>query len=230
MKEVLAAAVLLVPFAAQAQVRPQPGMGDPHIQSVDYRPDQVISLEATPGYQLTIELAPDEQVETVALGDSGAWQVTASRRGDRLFVKPVRADVSTNMIVVTDARQYNFELSPLSAPRPDAAWSIKFRYPAQLSATPPGMDAPEKIVGRYKVRGYQALRPSGVHDDGVHTYLEWPEERALPAIYAVNGRGKETLVNGMMRDGRMVIDSVQDKLVFRIDNRRAEAVRVVNPQ
>ena len=53
-----------------------------------------------------------------------------------------------------------------------------------------------------------------------------PPSSTLPAIYAINDAGKETLVNGMMRDGRMVIDSVQQKLVFRIDNRKATAERV----
>jgi hypothetical protein len=35
-------------------------------------------------------------------------------------------------------------------------------------------------------------------------------------------KGKETLVNGMMRDGRMVIDSIQQRLVFRIDKRQRD--------
>ncbi|MDH4744306.1 MULTISPECIES: TrbG/VirB9 family P-type conjugative transfer protein [unclassified Sphingomonas] len=220
--------LLLSPCLAAAQVRPVPGTGNPHIQSVDYRPDQVVWLEAAPGYQVTIELAPDERVENVALGDSGAWQVTANRRGDRLFVKPIRTGVSTNMLVVTDSRRYNFELSSLAEAGPATAWSIKFRYPALLSDQAPGAAGPEKVVGRYKVRGSPELRPSGIHDDGIHTYVEWPEDRPLPAIYAVNGRGRETLINGMMRDGRIVIDSIQDRLVFRIDNGSAEAVRVVD--
>lgn len=220
-------ALLLAPLAAHAQVRPQPGTGDPHIQTVAYSPDQVVWLEAAPSYQVTIELAADEQVENVALGDSGAWQVTANHRGDRLFVKPVREGVSTNMVVITDARTYNFQLSPLSGQRSDSAWSVKFRYPPPPSEASAAPGEQPKVIGRYKVRGSKALRPSGIHDDGVHTYIEWPEDRALPAIYAVQGRGHETLINGMMRDGRMVIDSIQDRLVFRIDDRSAEAVRVV---
>ncbi len=219
--------LLIAAVPAQAQVRPQPGAGDPHIQSVEYRPDQVVWLEAAPGYQLTIELASDEHVENVALGDSGAWQVTANRRGDRLFVKPVREGVSTNMLVVTDARTYNFQLSPLSGQSSDAAWSIRFRYPTVASDQGSNAEPADKVIGRYKVRGSPALRPSGIHDDGVHTYVEWPEDRPLPAIYAINGGGKETLINGMMRDGRMVIDSIQDRLIFRIDNLSAQAVRVV---
>lgn len=227
MKVALCLALLLAPLAAEAQIRPQPGTGDPHIQSVDYRPDQVISLEAAPGYQLTIELASDEHVENVALGDSGAWQVTANRRGDRLFIKPIRADGSTNMLVITDTRTYNFQLSTLSAPGPYTAWSIKFRYPPPPGGPMSGVTTQDTVVGRYKVRGKAALRPSGIHDDGVHTYVEWPDDLPLPAIYAVKGGGRETLINGMMRDGRMIIDSIQDKLVFRIDNDSATAVRVV---
>lgn len=229
MRAVLVPVLLFAPMSAHAQVRPQPGLGDPHLQSVDYRPDQVVSLEATPGYQVTIELAADEHIENVALGDSGAWQVTANRRGDRLFVKPVRADAPTNMVVVTDARTYNFQLSAPSSLRADTAWSIKFRYQPPLSEQSSRVSK-EKVVGRYKVRGDPTLRPDGIHDDGVHTYVEWPESQALPAIYAVSGKGKETLVNGMMRDGRMVIDSVQDMLVFRIDDRKAQAVRMPGEQ
>lgn len=196
------------------------------VRMVDFVPDQVVRVEAAPGYQLMIELAPDERVENVAVGDSGAWQVTANKRGDRLFVKPVQTGVTTNMIVITDVRLYSFELAPLAEPQPDMAYSIRFRYPAPASVVPVDVVA----SGRYKVGGNTSLRPSGMYDDGVHTYIEWPADRALPAIYAIDGNGKEMLVNGMMRDGRMVIDSVQQRLVFRIDGRRATAERKAEPR
>ncbi|NYT40679.1 TrbG/VirB9 family P-type conjugative transfer protein [Sphingomonas sp. R-74633] len=223
MKHTLALLLALPPGVAAAQVTPQPDAGDAHIQLVDYRPEQVIRVEVAPGYQATIELAADEHIENVALGDSGAWQVSANRRGDRLFIKPTVAGITTNMAVVTDTRLYNFELVPGIGVA--SAWSVRFRYPG-AGAQSPGA-AGDKVVGRYKVRGEETLRPSGIHDDGVHTYIEWPEDKALPAIYALNGQGKETLINGMMRDGRMVIDSVQDALIFRIDKQKARAVRVV---
>ena len=196
------------------------------VRMVDYVPDQVVRIETAPGYQLMIELAPDERVENVAVGDSGAWQVTANKRGDRLFVKPVQAGVTTNMIVITDVRHYSFELAPLSEPQPDTAYSIRFRYPAPVSRA----SAEAEPSGRYKVSGNASLRPIGMYDDGVHTYIEWPADAALPAIYALDGNSKETLVNGMMRDGRMVIDSVQQRVVFRIDGRRATAVRMAEPR
>jgi type IV secretion system protein VirB9 len=221
-KALLAFAMLL----AQAEPLPPPpdAPPNPRFQSIEYSPDAVFTLRAAPGYQVVVELAPDERVENVAIGDSGAWQVTANRRGDRLFVKAVRGDVATNMTVVTDARLYSFELVPLPGPQSDMPYALRFRYPDPAAA--PATVPIEAELGRYKMRGSRALIPSGMHDDGTHTYIEWPEGATLPAVYAVNDAGNETLVNGMMRGGRMVIDSIQAKLVFRIDDHKATAVRV----
>lgn len=211
---------------ASAQVKPQPGAGDPRIQGIDYAPEQVVTLQGTPGYELTVELSPDEQVENVALGDSGAWQVTANRRGDHLFIKALQSGVSTNMTVVTTVRLYNFELVPLNGPTGDMPYTIRFRYPG--TADPNGGDddaASAAGKGRYVLSGDKELRPSAISDDGRHTYVQWPRDRALPAVYAIGADGQEALVNGMMRDDIFVIDSVSEKLVFRIDDHVARAER-----
>jgi type IV secretion system protein VirB9 len=211
-----------------AQVRPKPGTEDPRIQSVDYVPDQVILLEGAPGYQLTLELSPDEQVESVALGDSAAWQVTANRRGDRLFVKAVVAGISTNMTVITSVRSYNFELNPASST--DMAYTVRFHYPPPAVAQADQAGTAEG-EGRYRLGGDKALRPSEMSDDGVHTYIRWPRERSLPAVYGLTDTGREVLVNGMMReDDLFVIDSVTRKLVFRVDDRVATAIRQRGPR
>jgi type IV secretion system protein VirB9 len=209
---------------AHAQVRPVPGPGDPHIQFVEYSPDQVVQLEGAPGYQITVELAPDEQVQNVAVGDSGAWQVTANRTGNHLFVKAIVAGVSTNMTVITDLRLYTFALSPLYGAG-DMAYTVRFRYPAAAA----GQEEEATAAGDnlYRLRGAKALRPSEMSDDGTHTYIRWPREATLPAVYSVNEGGEEVLVNGMMReDDVFVIDSIAPKLVFRIDRQVASATRV----
>jgi len=219
----IAALTALAAAPSAAQVRPKPGTGDPRIQTIDYAADQVVLLQGTPGYQITIELSPDEQVENIAIGDSGAWQASANRRGDHLFVKAIQPGVATNMTVLTNVRTYTFELASSGSPS-DVAYTVKFRYP-------PAPAAPEAVPGagaegRYRLAGSAALRPSEISDDGTHTYIRWPRERALPAVYALTETGKETLVNGMMRDDVFVIDSVSSKLVFRIDNITATATRV----
>ncbi|MBO9712265.1 TrbG/VirB9 family P-type conjugative transfer protein [Sphingomonas sp.] len=225
----------LLPLPAAAQVRPMPGNGDPRVQSVDYSAEQVVQLRGAPGYQLTVELGGDEHIENVAVGDSGAWQVTASKSGDRLFIKPIQAGVATNMTVITDVRTYAFDLQPLFGPQPDMAYTVRFRYPAPPPA--PGAQPagganatttaiPAGSRGRYKVSGARAIRPAGIDDDGARTYIEWPADKPLPAVYSIDDAGREALVNGNMRDGIYVIDSVMARLVFRLDKQVARATRV----
>jgi type IV secretion system protein VirB9 len=224
-----ALALLAAASPAAAQVRPQPGAGDPRLQSVDYAPDQVVTLQVAPGYQLTVELAPDEQIENVAVGDSGAWQVTANRRGDRLFIKPLQQGVTTNMTVITNARVYAIDLVPLFGATPDMAYTVRYRYPEagehaeQEAAADPADPA---VQGRYRLSGARRLRPSLIGDDGRQTFIEWPADLPLPAVYGIGRDGQETLVNGMMREGVFVIDSVIPTLVFRIDRDVARATRV----
>lgn len=216
---------LLLAVPAAAQLRPEPGPGDPRIQSVLYDANQVVQLQVATGYQLTVEFAPDERIENVAVGDSGAWQVTPNKRGDRLFIKAVGQGVTTNLTVVTDARTYAIELSPLFGPLPTMAYTVRFRYATPAAVTVVANDA-ALGPGRYKLSGDKALRPSAIDDDGVHTYVAWGPDQTLPAIFAIDDKGNETLVNGMTRDGRFVIDAVANKLVFRIDRQTAAAVRV----
>jgi type IV secretion system protein VirB9 len=218
---------LLMAFAAapaEAQVRPQPvPEGDPHLQSVKYAPGQVVLLELAPGFQMTIELGSDEQIENVAVGDSGAWQVTANRRGDRLFLKALQAGSPTNMTVVTNARLYAFELAPLFNSAPNMAYVVRFEYPGQEAED--AADAGPVVDGRYRLSGEKTLRPVRISDDGRKTYIEWAKDRPLPAVYSLDDNGKEALVDGMMRDDLYVIDSVSRELVFRIDKKVAHAVR-----
>ncbi len=209
---------------ATAQVRPNPGAGDPRIQTVDYDASQVVQIAAAPGYQVTLQFGADETIENVAVGDSGAWQVSANRSGANLYIKPLQG-VPTNMTVVTNVRVYLFDLVPLPGPTPDMAYTVRFNYPA---ATAPQQSAEAELVveGRYRLSGERTLRPSRISDDGQHTYIEFPREAAIPAIYAVDERGNESLVNGMMRDDLFVIDSVVPRLVFRIDQHTAQATRL----
>ncbi|MCW2404403.1 type IV secretion system protein VirB9 [Sphingobium sp. B1D7B] len=210
---------------AHAQVRPYSAGGDPRFQIVNYRAEQVVQLQTAPGYQLSVEFAPDERIESVAVGDSGAWQVTPNRRGDQLFIKTVQAGTTTNMTVVTDARIYLFDLYPLDRVSPDMAYRVRFIYPRPPEDVQQAVPDEEIVDAYYTLRGDKTLRPIELSDDGVHTYIEWPPNVAMPAIYMVDERGQESLVNGMMRDGFFVVDAIAPRLVFRIDRRSASAIR-----
>jgi type IV secretion system protein VirB9 len=215
--------------AAHGQVRPQPGPGDPRLQSIDYRPDQVVQVTGAVGYQIAIELAPDETVRSIALGDTGAWTASVDKTGNRLFLKALAASVSTNMTVVTDVRTYAFDLEGLAQVGATSPYTIRFNYP---SATVLGLDPAAgglpmgEMVGTYRLRGDRGLRPAAISDDGKRTYIEWPADAPLPATYIRESGGRETLANGYMRGQYYVIDSVEPHLVFRIDRQIARADRV----
>lgn len=223
---ILLASASLAPLA-DAQVHSMPGMGDQRLRTIEYQADQVVELEVASGYQLSIELAPDERIESVAVGDSASWIVTTNQRGSHLFLKPVMADANTNMTVITDSRIYLFDLRALASAPPDMAYNVRFVFAADGPPRATDTSAPVELHGTYRLGGDRRLRPSQIGDDGKQTFIEWPPSAALPAVYAVDERGEERLANGAMREGLYVVDSVSPRLIFRIDRRAARATRMV---
>ncbi len=215
---------LLLALAAPpllAQTYPQPGLGDPRIQTVQYDPAQIIRLAVAPGLQTMVELAPGENIQIIAVGDSAAWQVSAGKRGDIFFVKNISAAAMTNMSVVTASRVYNFELIPPNGYSAVSAYHVKVTYPARAQET---VLAEAEQTFDYRLSGSKSIRPSDVYQEGTRTIVEWPEDAALPAIFVLED-GRETLVNGEMQEGRFVIPGTPSKLVFRIDRKIAYAKR-----
>lgn len=205
------------------QVYPQAEIGDARLQTIEYQTGQVFVIEAVPGYQATVLLAPDEQVQSVAVGDSAAWQVSVNKAGNQLFIKTSNDSFPTNMTVVTNVRLYAFELIPLSGVSKVMPYTVQFKYPALMQTD--GAGDLQDIVGRYRLSGNKSLWPFRIADDGNKTYLLWNPDQDLPAVYARDVSGKEALVNGNMRSGTYVIDAVMPFLIFRIDARTAQAKR-----
>lgn len=220
MMRLLLPVLLLIATPAAAQFAPVNG-ADPRLQTVVYDPGQVVRLTVASGYQTTLALGPGEQIENIAIGDGDAWEVTPNNRGDHLFIKPLRVGSVTNLTVVTGARLYSFELTAVATPTPDAPFAVRFQYPDDKPAQPAAAD-----LRRYRLSGARALRPDAISDDGVRTSIEWKPDQTLPAVFAVDDRGQEVLLDGQMRDGRYVIDAVHDTLVFRLDRQTARAVRL----
>lgn len=227
-------AALILASPALAQVQPMPDGGDPHLQVVDYNAGQIVQLRGSPGYQLMLELSPDEQVQNVALGDTAAWQISVNKAGDRLFLKPAHGDAFTNMTIVTSVRVYNFDLHSQAMPTPDLPYTVQFRYPAPKALTADSqfvdVSAASRRLSRYKISGDPSLRPTSVTDDGQRTYISWPRGAPIPAVYAPDRFGNEALVDGMMgTDDVYVVYGAPQSLTFRIDRSVAKAQRI-NPR
>ncbi|MCW5656746.1 MAG: TrbG/VirB9 family P-type conjugative transfer protein [Burkholderiaceae bacterium] len=57
--------------------------------------------------------------------------------------------------------------------------------------------------------------PALIFDDGRFTYLRFPGNREVPAVFHVLGNGSETLVNTRMEDDLLVVDRVSRRLTLR---------------
>lgn len=211
---------LIGPMPVQAADLPRPGSLDPRVQSIQYDPDQVVLLRGTLGYQFMLEFAPGEHIDTVSIGDSLSWQVTPNRKADVLFIKPLSRS-TTNLTVLTDERRYFFELqvAPEKSAQP-ILYIARLVYPPPAAAIPietaPQPEPPPVVVNAsYNMKGSKVNRPAKVFDDGQMTYFEWSGGSALPAIFAVGGDGRESLVNFVVRGPYVVVEQLAQRFVLR---------------
>lgn len=222
-RSVLAASLVLLAAPAVGEVTPIPGPGDPHLQSVGYDPEQVVALRVAPGFAVTVQLSPDERVETISVGNSVAWQVQPNKRGDVVFVKLASGGSPSNLTILTDVRRYSFTLYPTTSDDRQLAYALRFIYPV-AERVPETKVTVEST--RYRLRGDRSLWPIAMSDDGSFTSIAWAPDTALPAVYLVDARNREALVNGVVRDGAYVIEGVARRMVFKLGKARATATRM----
>ncbi|MCB1982957.1 MAG: TrbG/VirB9 family P-type conjugative transfer protein [Rhodoferax sp.] len=63
--------------------------------------------------------------------------------------------------------------------------------------------------------GSQDIVPTLVFDDGRFTYLRFPGNREVPAVFHVLGDGSEAVVNARMQGDLLVVDRVSRRLMLR---------------
>ncbi|WP_421853027.1 TrbG/VirB9 family P-type conjugative transfer protein [Novosphingobium sp.] len=208
---------------------------DPHIRNIAYDPDRLVTLHGQLGFQIMIEFAPDEHIENVSIGDALAWQVVPNKRANILFLKPLDADILTNMSVVTDQRRYIFDLDaspgkPAHAAHASSAlhtsartYVVRFIYPAvpvEAAAAPAAPPPPVRSNTRYSYTGARSLLPTLVFDDGHFTYFKWSEQTPTPAIFALSStgegsKGEESLVNYGVRQGYTIVEQTAPRFILR---------------
>lgn len=220
--------VLALPAQAPAEVKPVRGTYDPRIKTVTYNADDVVSIVGHYGFSTNVEFAKDEQVQSIALGDSLAWEVAP--RGNQLFVKPREDNATTNMTVITDQRSYQFWLDaakPSNKGRgEDMYFRVRFIYPQDAAKVSGQTEAKRRAEAALRVSppprnwsywacGNALLRPSEAYDDGRFTYLRYPGGQEIPAAFVVNSDGSESLANGSMRGDQLILQTVAGRIVLR---------------
>ena len=240
---------LLVPILALAELTPKKGDYDPRVRVVDYNPLNVVKLATFYGVSTHVQFGNGETIMDVAVGDDQAWKVVP--RGNHLFIKPQATQADTNVTVVTDKRTYQFALVVQPRPMKDStAWanpnlifSLTFRYPDEEAAKAAANAKKEAVKSRlgeikgklsdakkegqnfdYWVAGSEEISPTAARDDGRFIYLTFSNNRDMPAVYSVDAKGNEALINTNVIDGNTI---VIQRLVAHLMLRKGNAVASV---
>lgn len=211
-----------------AERLPRPGAADERVKTLTYHDSDVYRIKGHYGFTTTIEFGAAETIETISVGDSESWQITKPSRPNILFLKPLEPNARTNMTVFTTRHIYTFELAADHADSPqspDLTFRLKFKYPdnqsAQLSALSPpafGLQAGTPVQDwnfDYAYAGDHALRPQRAFDDGVFTYFQFSASSVLPAVFAVDEDGQESLVNFTMQGPYLIVNTVARQFTLR---------------
>lgn len=232
--------LIVMPVLAVASSIPRPIGGENRIKIINYTPNTVFKFVGHYEYQSIIEFSQEEEIETISMGTPTPWLLVPA--GNRIFLKPIEDNATTNMTVITNKRMYFFEMHAEEASSvndDNLNFVVKFVYPDQFSginngstistagvsqlgsATGPDMSHPEKYNFKYTIStAVEGItEPLQVFDDGEFTYLKFPDINAeLPAVFLVDSEGKESLVNFRIDNNYLVIERVADRFTLRHGN------------
>lgn len=199
---------------------------DPRIRYITFNHNAVVTVPAGLGVSTMIQLGSSEVIETISAGDTASWSIVPKKGSGILFVKPLRENAETNVNIVTNQRVYALLLKGSAAADLRAAFQVRFKYPdedvnarllaaAQESAKDPLLKDldPNRLNYDYVFKGDTSLKPRVAFDDGTQMYLEFPDE--IPAIFVVEGKRQESLVNLRTQGKYVVVDKIAAQFTLR---------------
>ena len=206
----------------------RPVGNESRIRVVNYVPNNVIRFVGHYNYHSIIEFSPGEEIKTITMGESKGWQLNPD--GNRIFLKPISTDATTNMTVITNKRMYFFEMHAEHASSisdPSLAFITKFMYPENQPNVPntttgytdpgPDLTKPDRYNFKYTISGKsRSIEPILIFDDGKFTYFKFKDVNAdLPSMFIVDQSGNESMINYRISGGYIVVERVTSKYTLR---------------
>lgn len=185
-------------------------------------PNNVVAIKGHYGYQTQIVFAPNETVQNVSIGDSLAWQAVPVN--NNLFIKPIASSI-TNMTILTNLNSYNFQLDSRDAAAAPT-YKLQFIYPdggydqsGNSNAVGNAVD-PTKLNWKYSFTGSRDLAPIETFDNNQFTFFKFKKDGAsrIPAIFIVDNKGKETLVNYHVQGNYVIVNTIGEQFTLRNGN------------
>jgi type IV secretion system protein VirB9 len=252
--------VAIIAHIAHAEIDPSKSKFDSRIRNLNYNADNVTKITAVDGYTTTIKFSDKENIQYVTTGFEEGWQhkvqgnyiiimpkpVDNENSG---FYQPTSPDWNTNLIVITDRREYSFQLE-LGENGTNNAFVVRFNYPVEKAeevkseklkkATALLEEKNKKLIDRslgklsmpvnwnyYKSvnKNSDNIVPDFVYDDGILTFLGFSNEKEIPSVFLVNADKSEEMLTYNMRADvlnnyrTLVVHKVTEKLILRNGNK-----------
>lgn len=219
------------------------------VQIYPYSPGALYQLYAAPSQITDVALEEGEALSSVAAGDTVRWVVgdTASGQGDQkrvhVLVKPIKAGLTTNLVINTDRRSYHLELK---STRDTYMASVSWTYPlddllqivtdnddaiiASAQIADRGLSI-DRLQFRYDIEGDKTpWRPVRAFDDGAKVYIQFPDslrQSEAPPLFVVGTDGDSQLVNYRIRGSYYVVDRLFAAAELRLGDHPQKVVRIV---
>ncbi|MEQ1789182.1 MAG: TrbG/VirB9 family P-type conjugative transfer protein [Rickettsiales bacterium] len=137
------------------------------IRDLIYERSSVYVIRTKFGYQTNIIFDPKEEIQTLSVGDRSLWQLIPT--GNRLYIRPMNDNLSTNMTLITNKRSYEFELKSVGKRSESNIYVARFSYPSEQEQV--GTSGLESSIGNQ----YSAIStPVGVNVIDTQHTLESP--------------------------------------------------------
>lgn len=245
----VAALSALAPITTvQAEARPIALPTDTRLVEFVYQPNQTYTILTRPGDVTNIQLSDDEELATLAMGDTAQW--VYSTIPGHIFLKPVFPGLLTTATLVTNKRTYQLTLR--SSPEDGKFYQqVTWHNPAliayrneQASQRMVQMETAARVEQArmastvvtpnvsleslnfdYEVRGRAPFAPSQVFDDGKFTWIRIPDSQELPAVFLLGERGEAELLNYTLRDRYIVVQRLVPGVLLKLGRDEVKITR-----
>jgi type IV secretion system protein VirB9 len=218
------------------------------IQVYPYTKGALYQLYAAVNQVTDVALEAGEKLVSVSAGDTVRWVVGDTTSGEgkdaqvHILVKPVGADLETNLVITTDRRTYHLEMR--SSDKTYMA-SVSWTYPAaelvslrrqrdeaaaSLASIADGGVNIDHLRFRYRIEGDAPWKPQQVFDDGAKVYIQFPSGLAqseAPPLFVIGPDGKSALVNYRVRGTTYIVDRLFATAELRPGTAPQRIVRIV---
>ena len=207
---------------------------NPHFKTLNYVPNDIHIYVGYYNCITEVDLEYGEIVNSIAMGKPSAWQIKP--QGSHIYIKPLADDADTMAIMTTNKRRYFLQFHAEDAKDMDDK-NVPYNCTFCLSIlwfisdmsddgsgikqfgdddVPNYKSDPQKYNFRYEISGPSYIAPIKAFDDGRFTYLQFPAiNGTIPAIFAVDTYGDESLVNFRIRGDFVVIEQVNAVFTLR---------------